>query len=186
MVLLFFGFNFFVLLHILFFFVESRLPYIQCIILETLRLRPPAPIAIPHSTTQDDAYRHWLIPKDTIVVMNLYAVHNDPIRFPQPTLFQPDRHFDYVLNQSKKFGQTVEDRPHLSFSTGRRVCVGIHLAERNLFMAVSMLLACFKFERLTDQLIDTETARDVRAPTWTPMHYRIRLVPRHEGVRHLF
>ncbi|GAA5811855.1 hypothetical protein MFLAVUS_005301 [Mucor flavus] len=165
---------------------ESRLPYIQCIILETLRLRPPAPVAIPHSTTQDDAYRNWLIPKDTIVVMNLYAVHNDPIRFPQPTLFQPDRHFDYVLNQSKKFGQTVEDRPHLSFSTGRRVCVGIHLAERNLFMAVSMLLACFKFERLTDQLIDTETARDVRAPTWTPMHYRIRLVPRHEGVRHLF
>lgn len=176
-------FNFHTIAYI---FVESRLPYIQCIILETLRLRPPAPVAIPHSTTQDDAYRNWLIPKDTIVVMNLYAVHNDPIRFPQPTLFQPDRHFDYVLNQSKKFGQTVEDRPHLSFSTGRRVCVGIHLAERNLFMAVSMLLACFKFERLTDQLIDTETARDVRAPTWTPMHYRIRLVPRHEGVRHLF
>lgn len=95
---------------------------------------------------------------------------------------------DYVLdeNSGKKFSQTVEDRPHLSFSTGRRVCVGIHLAERNLFMAVSMLLACFKFERISNEKIDTDTARDVRAPTWTPKHYNIRLVPRHDRVQSFF
>jgi cytochrome P450 len=120
--------------------------------------------------------------------MNLYAVHHDPIRFPEPHLFKPERHMDYVLRDDsrQKFSQTVEDRPHLSFSTGRRVCVGIHLAERNLFMAVSMLLACFKFERVSDELLDVNSPRDVRAPTWTPCHYNVKLVPRHDNVKSFF
>jgi cytochrome P450 len=168
-------------------FIESRLPYIQCLILETLRIRPPAPIAIPHSVSKDDIYKGWFIPKDTIIVMNLYAVHSDPLRFPEPHLFKPERHMDYVeSNNNQRFSQSVEDRPHLSFSTGRRVCVGIHLAERNLFMAVSMLIACFKFKRVSDELVDVDTPRDIRAPTWTPTHYKTHIVPRHENVQFFF
>lgn len=162
--------------------------YVQCIILEALRIRPPAPIAIPHATSKDDIYKNWLIPKDTIVILNLYAVHNDVTRFPNPSLFDPERHRSYVeQSQNKKvFSQSVEDRPHLSFSTGRRVCVGIHLAERNLFMAISMLLACFKFERVSDSLIDVDTPKDIRAPTWSPSPYQVRLVPRHDVVASFF
>lgn len=84
------------------------------------------------------------------------------------------------------FSQSVEDRPHLSFSTGRRVCVGIHLAERNLFIAASMLLACFKFERVSDELIDVDTPKGIRAPNWAPSTYHVRLVPRHDTVRSFF
>ncbi|KAG2211120.1 hypothetical protein INT46_004496 [Mucor plumbeus] len=162
---------------------EPLLPYLQCIIMETLRLRPPAPIAIPHATSKDDVYKHWFIPKDTIVVMNLYAVHQDNERYPNPNLFEPERHMNYVLEsqQRKIFTQSVEDRPHLSFSTGRRVCVGIHLAERNLYMAASMLLASFKFENI-DSPIDVDTPRDVRSATWSPSTYNVRLVPRHENI----
>ncbi|CAO3633968.1 unnamed protein product [Mucor hiemalis] len=164
---------------------ESRLPFIQCIILETLRLRPPAPIAIPHSTSKDDTYKGWFIPENTIIVMNLYAVHHDSLRFPDPHAFQPERHMDYVEDAQghQKFSQTVQDRPHLSFSTGRRVCVGIHLAERSLFMAVSMLLSCFEIQRVSDSLIDVDTPRDIRAPTWTPAHYKIKLIPRHDKIQ---
>lgn len=157
--------------------------------METLRLRPPAPIAIPHSTSKDNMYQSWLIPQNTIIVLNLYAVHHDPIRFPDPHAFKPERHLDYVTQETsgKKFSQTVEDRPHLSFSTGRRVCVGIHLAERNLYMAVSMLLACFKVERVgKEDLVDVNTPRDVRAPSWAPCHYQVKLVPRHENVASFF
>lgn len=93
---------------------------------------------------------------------------------------------DYVTGTTKKFSQTVEDRPHLSFSTGRRVCVGIHLAERNMFMAVSMLLACFKIERIAKEMIDIDTPKDIRAPTWAPSAYKLRLVPRHEKVEGFF
>jgi cytochrome P450 len=151
-------------------------------------MRPPAPIAIPHATSKDDIYKNWFIPKDTIIVLNLYAVNNNSTRFPNPTVFDPERHRNYVEQSQKKrtFSQSVEDRPHLSFSAGRRVCVGIHLAERNLFMAASMLLSCFKFERISDALIDADTPKDIRATTWCPSSYSIRLVPRHNSVGSFF
>ncbi|GAN04483.1 cytochrome P450 [Mucor ambiguus] len=165
---------------------EPMLPYLQCIIMETLRMRPPAPIAIPHATSKDDVYRNWLIPKDTVVVMNLFAVHQDEERYPDAGAFRPERHMSHVLSSQERkiFTQSVEDRPHLSFSTGRRVCVGIHLAERNLYMAASMLLASFKFET-TGAPINVDVSRDVRAATWSPSIYNLRLTPRHENIKTL-
>ncbi|KAI9485419.1 MAG: cytochrome P450 [Benjaminiella poitrasii] len=161
-------------------FDETTLPYVQAIITETLRLRPPAPFAIPHSTSKDDVYKGWIIPKDTTVVLNILAVNLNPERFPNPTAFQPERH----LNQDqthKKSTQAVDSRAHLSFSTGRRVCVGIHLAERTLFMAASMLLASFKVESVNGK-INVDAPKDIHATTWSPQHYRVRLIPRHEQV----
>ncbi|KAI9316801.1 cytochrome P450, partial [Dichotomocladium elegans] len=155
---------------------ESRLVYLQCVILETLRLCPPAPLSVPHATSEDDIYHNWLIPANTTVIMNLHAIHHDPTLYPEPHRFVPERHLHY----------TTKDRPHLSFSTGRRVCVGIHLAERNLFLAASGLLSCFKFERENDALINVSEPRDIRSPAFAPPAYRVKIVPRHERVQALF
>jgi cytochrome P450 len=164
------------------------LPYLQCIIHETLRISTVLPLGLPHSTSKDDTYKGWIIPKDTIIVMNMNAIHHDPNRYENPSEFKPERHMDYVLDVQKKkiFSQSVEDRPHLGFSTGRRVCVGINLAERNLYMATSMLLASFKIERISDELIDVSKPKDVRTPIWAPVDYNIRLVPRHDKLNTFF
>lgn len=148
--------------------------------MEVLRLRPPAPFGIPHSNTKDDIYNGWVIPKDTVIVMNLFAANLDGTRFPEPGKFIPERHLDHVSQNKQIFAQSIEDRPHLSFSTGRRVCVGIHLAERTLFLAAAMLLSSFKFERPTEALFDVETPRDIRNATFAPLHQKVRLVPRHD------
>lgn len=120
--------------------------------------------------------------------MNLFAIHNNPSRFPNPSQFQPERHLEYVQESqhNHKFSQVIEDRPHLGFSTGRRVCVGIHLAERKLFMAISMLLACFKIERISEDLIDVNAHKDIHGVTWAIPHYKIQLVPRHDKVETFF
>ncbi|KAI9495682.1 cytochrome P450, partial [Zychaea mexicana] len=91
--------------------------------------------------------QNWFIPGDTTVIINLHAIHQDPAHYPEPEKFIPERHMAYVQRDNRdKFSQTTEDRPHLAFSTGRRVCVGIHLAERSLFMAASGLLGCFRID----------------------------------------
>lgn len=162
--------------------IESSLPYLQCIILETLRLRPPAPLSVPHATSEDDVYQNWFIPANTTVIMNLHAIHQDPSQYPEPEKFMPERHMSFVETGTKKFSQTTKDRPHLAFSTGRRVCVGIHLAERSLFMAASALLSCFKFEREGDKLINVSEPRDIRSPTFTPPPYKVRIVRRQNNI----
>ncbi|ORZ03472.1 cytochrome P450 [Syncephalastrum racemosum] len=160
---------------------ETSLPYLQCVIHETLRLRPPAPLSVPHATSQDDVYQNWLIPADTTVIINLHAIHQDPEQYPEPQKFIPERHMAYVKGaDTKRFSQTVEDRPHLAFSTGRRVCVGIHLAERSIYMAAAGLLSCFRFE--SEVPLDVDNPKDIRSPTFSPRPYEVRVVPRHAHV----
>ena len=42
---------------------RDHLPYIDAILFETLRLRPPVPLGIPHATTEDDHFKGYYIPK---------------------------------------------------------------------------------------------------------------------------
>lgn len=46
-----------------------------------------------------------------------------------------------------KLAQAVdpEDRDHYGYGAGRRICPGMHLAERSLFVAIAKLLWAFNF-----------------------------------------
>ncbi|KAI9010806.1 cytochrome P450 [Phycomyces nitens] len=157
---------------------EDNLPYVKGILFETLRLHPPAPLSVPHCTTEDDVYGEWVIPKGTTVVMNLDSIHRDPTRYPQPDKFMPERHFEFIKNSNGQTSQAVEDRPHLSFSSGRRMCVGIHLAERSLFITATGLLSTYRIERVSEELIDVSRQRDIYGVTSNPIPHNIRLVRR--------
>ncbi|KAI7869036.1 cytochrome P450 [Spinellus fusiger] len=97
-----------------------RLPYIQCIIMETLRCHPVVPLAIPHCTSKDDIYGDWIIPTGTRVLINIYSINRDPKYYYEPEKFIPERHMSFVMNPEKH----TNYRPHWSFSAGRRMCLG--------------------------------------------------------------
>ncbi|KAH8556200.1 cytochrome P450 [Umbelopsis sp. PMI_123] len=161
---------------------ESNLPYLQCVILETLRLWTPTPLGVPHATSSEDVYNNYVIPAKATVVINAYSIHRDPNRYDEPNKFDPTRHMDYVKgNSGRRFKQNVDDRPHLAFSTGRRVCVGIHLAERSLYMATAALVACYRFEGS----VDVSRSKGNVSTTYSPIHYHVRLVPRHDAIHKL-
>ena len=46
----------------------SSLPYVQALLLEIERWRPPVPMGIPHCAMTDDEYKGYHIAKGTIVV----------------------------------------------------------------------------------------------------------------------
>lgn len=48
---------------------RDSLPYIECLIKETLRINPIGPL-IPHSLEEDDIYNGWRIPKGAWVIAN--------------------------------------------------------------------------------------------------------------------
>jgi cytochrome P450 len=49
-----------------------QLPYITALVSETLRWIPVAPLAVPHTTTSDDVYRGFFIPRGTTVMQNTW------------------------------------------------------------------------------------------------------------------
>lgn len=60
----------------------------------------------------------------------------------------------------------VSKRDHFTFGAGRRICPGMHVADRSLFIAISRLLWAFEFEPVPGYPIeqDAVTAGFIASP----------------------
>ncbi|KAF9265265.1 cytochrome P450 [Marasmius fiardii PR-910] len=120
---------------------ESKMPYLTAIIKETLRWSPVAPVGLTHSVSRDDIYDGYLIPAGSSVMANIWALTHDSDTYPDPDVFDPERHL----------GQNPQQNPFdFVFGFGRRSCPGSHLAERSLFQNAANILAVFNIEKKRD------------------------------------
>ena len=69
------------------------------------------------------------------------------------------------------------------FQISRRICPGIHVAERELWLAVSRLLWAFDIRSLPDEPISLKEYEGESGRT--PLPYRVMLIPRHDSVQAL-
>ncbi|KAI1271690.1 cytochrome P450 [Xylaria sp. FL0933] len=138
------------------------LPYIRGCIKESMRWMPTAILGIPHATTRDDEYSGYHIPKGAGVVLNVWAIHNDPSRHPDPRRFDPSRWLhDSQTSAEAANNRDASKRDQFVFGAGRRLCQGMHIADRNLFLAISRLLWAFDFKRPIDQQTGEEIIPDM-------------------------
>ncbi|KAK7471927.1 hypothetical protein VKT23_000030 [Stygiomarasmius scandens] len=156
---------------------EDNLPYIRAIIKEVQRMHAPSWMATPHCTSEDFTYNGIYIPKDTVVVLNCYTLHHNEERYPDPFAFKPERYLGDNLScaESAKLANAME-RDHWTFGAGRRICPGLPIAERELWLAVSRLLWAFNFEALPDEPISLEEYDGLSGRT--PIPFRLRFIPR--------
>ena len=148
---------------------KDNLPLIEALIHEVMRLRPLAPVGLPHCANKSTTGLKYNIPKGTVVFPNIYAVHHDTLHFDQPYTFNPER----WLN---KDGQFQKIRGFLAFSTGPRVCLGETLARMELFLFVSNLL-----QQLTITAPDSSNIPFLEPAggfTLNPQSYKVTVCPR--------
>jgi cytochrome P450 len=91
----------------------SKLQYLQNIISETLRLNPAAPLLVPHESSESCSIGGYNVPRDTILLVNAWAIHRDPTVWDDPTSFKPDR-FDHEAEDRKliAFGCSMGQASH--------------------------------------------------------------------------
>ncbi|KAH7383957.1 putative cytochrome P450 [Pyrenochaeta sp. MPI-SDFR-AT-0127] len=128
-----------------------NLPYIRACAKESLRWMPGFFLGIPHAVTKDDSYMGYRIPKGAIVILNVWGIHMDPKRHPDPRKFEPMRYIhDDQSSLDAANNPDASQRDHFVFGAGRRRCQGMHIADRSIYLAISRLLWAFDFKRAVD------------------------------------
>ncbi|ESQ45196.1 hypothetical protein EUTSA_v10010318mg [Eutrema salsugineum] len=117
-----------------------NLPYLSAVIMETLRLHPPLPFLVPHKAMSTcHIFNQYTIPKETQVLVNVWAIGRDPETWIDPILFKPER-FISDPNPRDFKGQDFEFLP---FGSGRRMCPALPLASRVLPLAIGSMVRSF-------------------------------------------
>ncbi|XP_077525155.1 cytochrome P450 3A24-like [Amblyomma americanum] len=100
----------------------SKLPYLDCVVSEALRLMPTA-TRLERAPTEDYVLGDTgiKVPRDCSIVIPIYAMHNDPDFFPEPDVFNPDRF-------SKENVGSIGPYTYLPFGAGPRNCIGMRFA----------------------------------------------------------
>jgi cytochrome P450 len=114
---------------------NPSLRYISYIVEEISRWRPLSPLGVPHKSLEDDVYNGMFIPKGSTVYFNVWAMSRDESTYEDPELFNPDR---YVPIEEGGAGEPILQGP---FGFGRRICVGKHLAQASVWIALATLIA---------------------------------------------
>lgn len=140
---------------------RGNLHYVDAVVKEVLRWHPVAPLALPHVSAQESTIDGYRIPKDALVIPNIWYVSSfflvcnnsdsinpdltcfrgflrDPSVFHEPETFKPERFL------ASSDGHVPEPDPHLyAFGFGRRICPGRMLADATIYIAVAQFLAAF-------------------------------------------
>ncbi|CAO2831750.1 unnamed protein product [Amaranthus hypochondriacus] len=129
-----------------------KLTYTRCIVYETLRLFPAAPLLVPHFSSQDCTIGGYHVPKGTMLFVNAWAIHRDPTLWDEPTVFKPER-----------FEKEKEGFKFMPFGIGRRSCPGNNVALRNVSLTLATLIQCFDWEAAQSGSIDLTEKRGAGA-----------------------
>lgn len=124
-----------------------EMPYTQSVMHEVLRDSSFVPFSIFHKTSDDTEIGGYFVPKDTMIIPNLHAVHHDPENWDGDASFRPER----FLNEK---GEFQRNENFMAFSTGKRACLGESLARDEYFIFLTTLFQ--KFHVSVDGEIDME------------------------------
>uniref|UniRef100_H2RB49 Steroid 17-alpha-hydroxylase/17,20 lyase n=1 Tax=Pan troglodytes TaxID=9598 RepID=H2RB49_PANTR len=120
---------------------RNRLLLLEATIREVLRLRPVAPMLIPHKANVDSSIGEFAVDKGTQVIINLWALHHNEKEWHQPDQFMPERFLNPAGTQL--ISPSVS---YLPFGAGPRSCIGEILARQELFLIMAWLLQRFDLE----------------------------------------
>nr|QRM13303.1 C4H [Dimocarpus longan] len=118
----------------------TKLPYLQAVIKETLRLRMAIPLLVPHMNLNDAKLGGYDIPAESKILVNAWWLANNPSTWKDPQEFRPER----FLEEESKVEANGNDFRYLPFGVGRRSCPGIILALPILGITIGRLVQNFE------------------------------------------
>ena len=110
--------------------------YLDAVVKETLRIRPPLPIAGAREVSRPFRLGDYEIPADTLVAACIYLLHRHEKLFPEPDRFRPERFLE----------QSPGPYEWIPFGGGHRHCIGASFALSQLKVVLREIVLRTRFE----------------------------------------
>jgi cytochrome P450 len=124
----------------------ERLPYLEQVIKESMRLYPPAPSAV-RTAREGFEWQGYTIRAGEVVFYSPYISHRMPHIFPEPETFRPER-----------FAPDSPENPppyaYIPFAAGPRSCIGAPFAMMEIKTVLAMTLPRFRMDLVRGQRVD--------------------------------
>ncbi|KAL0460368.1 UNVERIFIED_CONTAM: Trans-cinnamate 4-monooxygenase [Sesamum latifolium] len=117
-----------------------KLPYLQAVIKETLRLRMIVPCLVPHMNLHQAKLGGYNIPAECRIYVNAWWLANDPAQWKKPEEFRPERFLEEESNVEAN-GNNIK---YIPFGVGRRNCPGMLIAMPVLGITLGSLVQNFE------------------------------------------
>ncbi|KAL4874377.1 cytochrome P450 [Aspergillus karnatakaensis] len=153
----------------------ARLPYLNAVLEETMRLFPPSPVGPPRvSPPGGETVDGTFVPEGVYVSADVWTIHRDARTVgPEPEKFKPERWCDVPSSQ----------KPYtIPFSIGPRACIGITLAWVEMRIALAKTVWRFDWEIVQSETGDwVDQARLKQLWMKPPLMVRFTPVSRENG-----
>ncbi|KAG6887032.1 hypothetical protein C0992_001128, partial [Termitomyces sp. T32_za158] len=123
---------------------RQRLPYLECVLQETLRWNHAVPAGVPYIALEDDIYNGMVIPRGSTVVANTRGMTYDSSVYENATVFDPTRFLPAPAGRGEPYATAV-------FGFGRRRCPGRFLGEENVWIGIATILATLSIRKARDK-----------------------------------
>ncbi|KAL1768869.1 cytochrome P450 3A9 [Sigmodon hispidus] len=147
-----------------------ELEYLDMVLNEILRLYPVGN-RLERVCKQDVEIDGVFIPKGSVVIVPIYALHQDPQYWPEPEEFCPERF-------SKENKGNISPYVYLPFGNGPRNCIGMRFALMSMKLALTKVLQNFSFQPCKETQIPLKISRKPLLQPEKPIVLKV--VPRDE------
>lgn len=118
----------------------DKLPYLQAVVKEAMRLHPAVPLLLPHKAQNDIQVLGFNVPKESQVFVNAWAIGRDPKSWERPLEFLPQRFIESSVDYKGR------DFEFIPFGAGRRICPGMPLAIRMVNLMLASIIQPFNWK----------------------------------------
>nr|WMB80858.1 WrBX4 [Wrightia religiosa] len=119
----------------------SKLPFIEAIIKETMRIHPLATLLAPHYAIEDCNVAGYDVSEGTTVLINIWSMGRNPKYWDSPEEFLPERFLEKDIDVKGQNNFVL-----IPFGSGRRRCPGYTLGLRIVRATLANLLHGFNWK----------------------------------------
>lgn len=122
----------------------GRLPYVEMVIKESLRLYPPTWSLVPREVVEPVEIGGYRIARGSWIYIFPYVTQRDPRFFKDPETFDPERFSPVRIDE-------IPQHAYIPFGGGPRVCIGEKFAMMEMILIVATVLQKMRVKLAAEQ-----------------------------------